>query len=280
MKLFRGGSKPRASRVMTASAEDLVRIGSLAYGGSSPHPPGTVALEPGELDRYAIAAMDAGGYPGIGSQSWIELEGQFLDALLATSHTAGPWATVGALLVAANFVAPKENPDARYLEILDRACEFLRRDGVSYTAVPPFAIERWKRARGFDGIHPAGWPSALEEAEIPGIGQEPPVQDLASGESRRLAQREIAGSKSYFAERRPDGTVVAVIEGVPPEAADVRRWDWEGLSAPSYVAFLRELGERLITPTEWAHEDLTPYFPCRDRSREDMRRLAAAYVAS
>jgi hypothetical protein len=174
MDLFRGSRKHQASRLMTASAEDLVRIGSTAYGGSSPHPPGTVALPAGELDRYAIAALEAAGYPEIGSPAWTSIESQFLDELLSTAQTAGPWATVGAFCVAANFVTGEE-PNQRYLEIVDKACETLRRDGVAYAQIPQFALDRWTQAHGWDGVRPAGWPSALDYVEIPKVGQEPHV---------------------------------------------------------------------------------------------------------
>ena len=43
------------------------------------------------------------------------------------------------------------------------------------------------------------------------------------------------------------------------------------MTAPDYRSFLRELGERLVTHSYWAHDDLIPYFPCRLRSRAAMR---------
>jgi hypothetical protein len=260
---------------MIASVEDLTRLGRVAYGGDSPQPPGVAALPGGELDRYAAAALEAGNHPEIPSEAWSKLEGQFLGELLDLAQAAGPWAIVGAMFVAANFVQTTDAADGRYLEIVDKASDILRRDGVAYSAVPAFALSRWIQVHGRDGARPAGWPSALTYVEAPEVGLEPPVHELADGESRRLARRELVGTKSYFAERRPDGTIATVIEGVDPETGDNRRWDWEGVSADTYVAFLRELGDRLVTPTEWAHEDLGPYFPCRPRSREEMRQLAA-----
>ena len=267
--------RSRPSIVITPSAEALAQIGSAAYGGSSPHPPGLAALPPSELDRYAIAALEAGHYPEIGSREWVSLEGRFLDELLARAQSGGSWTTVGAFCLANNFVVRNGTPDERYLEIVDKACEILRREGVAYVGVPPFALDRWTSIHGWDGAHPAGWPSALEYVSVPSIGHEPAAQELVDGESRRLATRQLAGEKSYFAERRPGEMVVAVVEGVTAETTGVRRWDWEGLSADTYVAFLRELDDRLVTPTEWAHDDLKPYFPCRHRTREEMRRLAA-----
>ena len=44
-----------------------------------------------------------------------------------------------------------------------------------------------------------------------------------------------------------------------------------GLSAPTYGEILRELGDRLVTPRHWAHDDLAGFFPCRSRSRDELR---------
>jgi len=43
------------------------------------------------------------------------------------------------------------------------------------------------------------------------------------------------------------------------------------VEAAGYPSFLRELEERLVTPTPWFHADLVPYFPCRAKSRAQMR---------
>jgi hypothetical protein len=67
------------------------------------------------------------------------------------------------------------------------------------------------------------------------------------------------------------------MEGTDPDTGQVRRWDWEGLNAPDYPAFLRDLGDRLITHSLWAHDDVIPYFPCRRRSRDQMRIEARAW---
>jgi len=266
----------RIPSVMTADSSDLARIGWTAYGGDSPHPTGTIAVPAGELDGYVIAALEATGYPEVGSQPWTVLEERFLEELMVAAEAADSWAVVGAFCVAANFVAPSEAPNPRYLEIIDRTLVILRDDGVAYPAVPPFALRRWDQVHGTDGLFPAGWPSALENLAVPGPGEEPPVQDLADGESRRLAQRELGGGpNTIYAERSPDGRIVAVIDGIDSADNQRKRWDWLGLSVDNYPAFLRELGDRLVTPTQWAHDDLQPYFPCRARSREQMRRSPA-----
>jgi hypothetical protein len=260
---------------LTASASEIARLGEAAFGGQSVHPPGLNAIPTGQLDGYAMAFLAAAGYPAAGSQQERAANLQFLDELVAAAEHAGGWGFPGALLVAWNCVASAYQLDPRYDRIIEQALETLRNDGVSYTAVPRFAIDRWTAVHGRTGIHPAGWPSALIELPVPAPEQAPRVADLALGERRRLAQPPAAPQNSIYAERRAGGVIQAVVEGVDPDTGGLRAWDWEGLSAPGYPAFLRELGERLVTHSHWAHDDLIPYFPCRRKSREQMRREAS-----
>ncbi len=250
----------------------------MAFGGHCVNPPGISGIPTAELDGYALAFLTAAGFPASGSPAERAANGQFLDELTSASELAGDWGFVGAMCVGWNCVAPAYQEDARCQEILDRALETLRLDGVSYAAVPPFAMERWTSVHGHDDIRPAGWPTPLGDLSVPTGGDVPPVEDLADGETRKLAQAPAAPSNMIFAERRPDGSVQAVIEGVDAETGVPRRWDWDGLSAPDYPSFLRGLGDRLVTHTCWAHEDLTPYFPCRQRSRDELRSEASAQV--
>jgi hypothetical protein len=277
MGLFSRSSRPQPAPLLTATPSDLERIGQAAFGGESIYPPGMSATE---LDGYAVAFLDAAGYPAAGSTAEAAANGHFLDELTAAAQLAGDWGSVGAMCVAWNCVAPAHRGDRRYLGILDRALEVLRTDGVSYTSVPPFAMERWQARYGLDGIRPTGWPSALTNLPVPSPAAAPAVADLADGDSRRLAQAPAAPANTIYAERRPDGSIQAVMEGPHPETGQLRRWDWEGLSAADYPAFLRELGERLITHSHWAHDDLIPYFPCRQRSRAQLRAEAAQHVST
>jgi hypothetical protein len=256
---------------MTATPADLQRLGELAFGGERIYPAGIGGIPTAQLDRYAMDFLAAAGYPAAGSPQERDASGRFLDKLGSAAELAGDWGFVGAMCVAWNALTTQRQQDPRALTILDRALDALRTDGVSYTAVPPFAIDRWTSVHGRSGIHPAGWPSALIELPVPSVQDAPPVADLADGEARRLAQSPAAPANSIYAERRPDGSVQAVVEGVNPETGELRRWDWEGLSAPTYPAFLRELGDRLVTHSHWAHDDLVTYFPCRQRSRDQMR---------
>jgi hypothetical protein len=267
-----GGRRPFS----TATPEDLRRLGEMWFGGDSVTPPGASAIPVAELDGYAIAFLMAAGYPASGSPAESEANGQFLDELTAAAERGGDWGFVGAMCVAWNCVAPAHQGDARALAILDRALEALRTDGVSHTAVPPFAIDRWTSVHGYGEIGPAGWPSPLEYLPVPAAEEAPPVEDLADGEARKLAQAPAAPANMIFAERRPDGLIQAVIEGAHPDTGAMRRWDWEGVGAADYPSFLRELGDRLVTRRYWAHDDLTPYFPCRQRSRDQLRAEARA----
>jgi hypothetical protein len=278
MGLFSRGAARRPS-YLSATPADLRRLGELAFGGESPHPAGINAFPAGELDGYAMHFLSTAGYPSMDSPQGTQAQSQFLVELEAAALEAGDWGCVGAIFVGWNALTQPALQDPRYERVAERGLDTLRRDGVSYTTIPRFALDIWTRAHGYTGSHPAGWPSALTELPVPSPSEAPPVTDLADGEARRLAQAPAAPANSIYAERRPDGTVQAVVEGVDPESGMLRRWDWEGLSARDYPAFLHELGERLVTHTHWAHDDLIPYFPCRHRSRDDMRVEARAALS-
>jgi hypothetical protein len=280
MGLFGGRKKRITQRVLTASTADLIRIGQVTFGGTSTHPPGLQAASIAELDGYVMAAMQASGGLLPGSPGWFGLEEQFLSELAATAEAGGDWALVGAFCVAANFVVrDAETPNARYLDLMDRALLVMRDDGVAFTVLPEFALRRWERVHGrAEYGFPAHWPSWREDLTLPALGDEPAVTDLLEGEPRRLVQL-IAASESnlVFAERRGDTGIAAVMDGAPVDGRR-RRWDWFVFAETDYTAFLRELGERYVTATavHWAHDDLKPYFPCRARSRDELRQLAAS----
>ena len=279
MGLFsRRAGRPQP-KVMVATPEDLVRIGQTAFGGESVHPPGFAGLATSELDGYVLSALEASGHPAPGSPQWEELEDRFLDELSSVARTAGGgWAFVGAFGLALNFCPTNPAPNERYLQVMDQALVVLRDDGVAYTAIPPLALRRWESLHGTDGAGPAAWPRALEDVSLPRTN-EPVPADLDVGTPLRLAQHGPAmGSNVIFGERRSDGQIIAVIEGVDPSDGERKRWEWQGVVGPDLPAFLRELGERLVTPTHWAHDALQPYFPCRARSRDEMRRRAALHV--
>ena len=273
MGLFSRPSSSRSPQYLTATPEALARFGELAFGGESPLPPGLQGIPPGELDAPAVAFHTIAGADAFTAAA----NRRLLDELRAAADLGGDWAYVGAFLVSWNTVAPDFREEPVYLEILDRALEVMRTDGVSFTSVPPFAMDRWKARHGWGEIMPAGWPSALTEIPVVSPEDAPPVEDLGPGELRKLAQAPAAPANIVCAERRGDGSIQAVMEGADPDTGQVRHWDWEGVSAPDYPAFLRLLGDRLITHSLWAHDDVLPYFPCRRRSRDQMRIEARAW---
>jgi hypothetical protein len=272
MALFKRGT--RDIPYLTASSDDLRRIGQTAFGGESVYPPGIGAIPVAELDGYVIAAIETSG-ASPGTPAWTEVNRRFLNELEAAAAAGGDWAYAGALCVGQNFVTTETRGDPTFLAVVDRALELLRVDGVSYTALPRWAVEYWQSQHGVEGIHPAGWPSALEDVATPHDEDDISLEELAIGESRKLAQAPAAPANMIYAERRYDGTVAAVIEGTGDDG-QLRRWDWAGVTAPDYKSFLCELGERLVTHSYWAHDDLIPLFPCRLRARDGMRTEARA----
>jgi hypothetical protein len=259
---------------LTASSDDLRRAGQTAFGGESVYPPGISAIPVAELDGYVIAAIERSG-ASPGTSAWTEVNRRFLNELEAAAAAGGDWAYAGALCVGQNFVTTETRDDPTFLAVVDGALEFLRTDGVSYTALPRWTVKYWRSQHGVEGVHPAGWPSALEDVVTPRDEDDVPLEELEIGESRKLAQAPAAPANMIYAERRQDGTVAAVIEGAGDDG-QLRRWDWEGVTAPDYKSFLRELGERLVTHSYWAHDDLIPFFPCRLRTREGVRTEARA----
>jgi hypothetical protein len=265
--LFSRSPAGASPRYLTLTPTDLQRFGVTAFGGESIHPPGISGIPIAELDAPVLAFHTAAGASPPSPVACRE----FLIELHNAADLGDDWAWVGAFCVGWNTVADSQKGEPAYLQILDRALEVMRTDGVAHTSVPPFAIERWTAIYGYEEIRPAGWASPLTHLQVPSPAEAPPVDDLAPGELRKLAQAPAAPANMVCAERRADGTVQAVIEGTDPDSAQLRRWDWEGLAASDYPVFLRELGDRLITHTYWAHDDLLPYFPCRVRSRDQLR---------
>jgi hypothetical protein len=268
--------KPENSRpLFSGTPAELSRIGITAFGGDSPHPPGWAGVPTSELDSYAIAFLDAAGYPATASPEYAAARGGFLVELNTAASAGDDWTSVGAFMVARNTLVEMETHPG-YLSLVDRGVEVLRLDGVSFPSIPPFALERYEQVYGNSGLGPANWPSALVNVDVPVAGSDPPTHPLTNGEARRVAEIQAQGApRQIFAESRNDGRIFAVLEGAVDDGT-VKRWDWPGVEAPDYVSFLRELGERLVTPSPWFHEDLAPYFPCRPKSRDEMRAEARA----
>jgi hypothetical protein len=270
--LFHRRPKQTAGAAPYVSADELSLVGRRLFGGESPHPPGFSRLT--ELDALAIRGIERHGHPTPGTAAWAAMEAGCLADLRMASHD-DDWAVVGAFCVVCNTCADLPSQQPEFVRLMEDALDFMRRDGVAYAAVPPFAIRHWEGVHGTEGVRPAGWPSAFDTVPLPDDTWQPSMS-VPLGEVRAVALGTVQGlSRSYLIENRGDAGFVVLIEGADPESGVDRRWEWHGVSAPTQVGILRELGDRLITPTDWAHEDLAPWFPCRARTRDDMRRLAA-----
>jgi hypothetical protein len=164
--------------------------------------------------------------------------------------------------------------DPSYTQLTITALDVLRRDGVAPLAVPNFARSTWQRAYGSDGSLLTRWASSLRNVPVPELGQEPAVENLATGESRPMS-RDLVDKRTTFAWRREDGKVVAINEGIDDGDGVHKRWEI-GVEADRYTDFLRQLGDRVVTPQRWTHDDLMPYIPCRNRTRDEMRAEVAS----
>ncbi|MEN0011787.1 MAG: hypothetical protein AAGC46_00380 [Solirubrobacteraceae bacterium] len=277
MAWFRRDDAAGVRSLLGDSAGDLDRIGRLAFGGDSPHAPGTSGVPIADLDRYAIAALDGTGYPTVGTAGWDAKTDRVLLELSRAAAAGGPWATVGAVLVGWNCLLEDEVDRPAFLSLLDAALLVLRDDGVASTALPPYALARWEATQGRDGPAPRGWPSTLEPLDVPAHDATAGVEPPDTHELRRLAVTgDSRAARTYYAEHRAPDRLVVVIEGIDQSDDTSKRWDWPTLEAPDYVGLLRDLGERLGTRPWWSHDDLEPFFPWRPRSRDEMRRAAAA----
>lgn len=182
---------------------------------------------------------------------------QLMREIAAAGFVRGGWALVGGvrLLMELDLVTTfRVHPE--FLALLDASLDFLQSEEVSSGVLRPFEIDRWIETHGsmrtFIGH---------DLAEVPATGDEPVVEDLPMGERRRMAQLfPRPDSNVIYAEHRGVG-VFWVMTQAPKSDDDPERVMWDWFSAPSLVALLRELGERMVTPPYWAHEDLLPYFP-------------------
>jgi hypothetical protein len=297
-----------STRLIDASDDELAEIGRAAFGGDAPHPPGFTMRD---YDRYAVRAVQAAGYRQpdaavLGTlqshfHSWLAHElgdaivqgsswGHFGQRVLPdpaavrvrffceaqqTAEDASPWAVVGLFCLAANLATDDDSrKHAAFTQLTLAALDVLRRDGMSFTSAPPFALAMWTQVYGDDGALPRGWASSLTNVPLPPIGQEPATEPLAPGDSRAMST-DLSGQRTMFAECRSDGRIVGIIDGIPAGEQERQRWEF-GIEADTYTGFLRDLGERVVTPQLWTHDDLLPYIPCRARTRDQMRAEVAS----
>lgn len=120
-------------------------------------------------------------FPIPGSAHWLDYETRLCTELLAAAQTYGGWSIAGALYVALDLDTASQN--GLYLEILDRAAQFLHDHEVPAAHMPPFILRRWTATHG--GWHAenavVATPSALEPAAAVAAQPESPAGD---GQSR------------------------------------------------------------------------------------------------
>lgn len=255
--------------LVSAAPRQLAELGERAFGGESPYPPGFTLVH---YDEFALAAYETAEYPSSGTPKFADFISGFLTEVTSVGRHSAPWGLVGALGLAINVVTSDEYSFPAFTQLTIEALDVLRRSGVAWTVVPPLASRIWTNQLGWDGAQPKGWPSALSTVGIPD-GDGPQIADLVPDEPRVLARD--AGGRTTSAVLHPDGRVIAVIDGPDDSDGQIKQWEL-GLEADSYRSFLIELGERLVTPPPWTHEELLPYIPCLIRTREEMAAAALA----
>ena len=159
--LSRSPTKRRA-HVLAAAPDDLKRIGVTAFGGETVYPRGLSDIPVGELDRYAIAFLEAAGYPSPGTPQWDSAQSRFLDELSDVAKLAGDWAFVGALCVGLNCVGYQSV--ARIIGIWRSSTGRSRSCARTAFPIRLYHPSRWtggQSVHGFGDVHPKGWPSAL-----------------------------------------------------------------------------------------------------------------------
>lgn len=189
---------------------------------------------------------------------------ELLNQLVDAGFARGGWALVGAvrLLMELDLVR-RFAGQPRFLSLLDESLLFLQREGASSGVLRPFELDRWIETHGsvrtFIGY---------ELADLPDAGREPAVENLPVGEFRRVAQLfPQPGSNAIYVEHREENVYFAVTQA-PKSDEDPERVMWDWFSAPTLVALLRELGERMVTPPYWAHDELLPYFPWQPPAKQ------------
>lgn len=271
-RLFNRKPEP-PRRLLSVHPEELSSLGRAAFGGDSPYPQGLGPVLT-YSDQWLLEALERSGHPAAGTQAWSEFEETCLVELFELARTHDEWTKVGALCVVANLNTNVQQRSPLCNVLILEALEFLRRDGLAYGVLPSFALDAWADAFGHDGIAPAGWPSALETLPRPDVATLPKPQPLGHNERRLLAVRNLGGLERRYSVESRGERFYCVIEGIDPDDGVMKAWDWPGADSAQLTGLLDVVADKLITPTDWAHPDLAPYFPCSPRSRARMRELA------
>lgn len=111
----------------------LPAVGESAFGSSPAYR---------DVSEYYLQAFLDAGTP-TEDPAWSAFVDQFLDELDEASRRLGGWATAGAFHVAKDFVKSEDWVKPRFIEIMDRALEFLVTVGADGSTIPMFAQQRW-----------------------------------------------------------------------------------------------------------------------------------------
>lgn len=115
---------------------------------------GRVVFRDGQLgvdvSGFYLPGFMSEGAPSPGTVGWDDFTDRFLRELLDWAGTSEDWSIAGALYVAKDFVATEDHVKPGFVEIVERALEFLADARVSTAVIPMFALSRWteiKRSR-------------------------------------------------------------------------------------------------------------------------------------
>ncbi|MDZ5447848.1 hypothetical protein U2F26_34995 [Micromonospora sp. 4G57] len=174
----------------------------------------------------------------------------FLRDLASISVPAGGWTALGGKYLVTDIL-PIETDTPEFNAIVAAGLKFLRDNGVPPNRLSPNDRTLWRRVNT-TGENWLDWRPTPADTLVP----------LAMGEERKIA--EIRRSDGYINSIivRSDGptSFVAMIEGpYSEEEPRITRNDWH--IAPTLHELYIRVGESSQVPTDWASDDLKPYFP-------------------
>jgi hypothetical protein len=176
----------------------------------------------------------------------------FLRELASISVPAGGWTALGGKYLATD-VLPIETDTPDFNTIIAAGFKFLRDNGVPPNRLSANDRTLWQRIN-VAGENWQDWRPAPSDTLVP----------LAFGEERKIAETRRADGYVNSIIVRADGptSYIAMIEGAySEEDPRITRSDWH-TAASLHELYIR-VAESSQVPTDWASEDLKPYFPLR-----------------
>lgn len=240
MSPFRRNRERTGTLLPAASLQALATYGLNHFNGIDPDTAATVEM-------FFTPGMEAAN----------KAPERLVSEICEAASDSGGWALVGGvrLLMELDLVR-RCSADPQFLALLDGALRFMQSQGAPSGALRPFESDRWIETQGslrtFIGY---------DLAEMPPPGDEPALTDLQVGDFWKVVQLGAQpNSNMIYVERREADLYFAVTQA-PRSDEDPERVMWDWFSEGTLLELLRELGERMVTPPYWAHEDLLPYFP-------------------